>query len=416
MDELANKPADAPSSPEDAPVVVTVEKLVYGGSGLARHEGRAVLIPFTIPGDRVSIAVERERTGLWEARAVDWMERGPAWQAAPCAVYGECGGCHYQQISYPAQLEAKTEILREVLRRIGKIEAPAGIPVLHGEPWGYRNRSQFHIDRARIGFQQLRSNRLVPIEQCPISAPMINEAVASIRKMLHDPHWPRFLKSLELFTNGEKVLVNVRETEGNRGLAKGFFSWLAKSIPGAQEGALEYEACGFRFRVSHGAFFQVNRFMLETLVETALPTEPGDSALDLYAGVGLFSLPLTRRFKKVAAVETDGAAVRDLAANAQSHTLSVEVHRMQAEQYLESLERSPDFVLADPPRSGLGKTVVKQLLRLAPPRLALVSCDPSTLARDLAALLDGGYRLDSLKIVDLFPQTYHIETVAHLSR
>ncbi len=238
-----------------------------------------MLIPLTLPGDRVSIAIDRAKTGLWEAHATGWLERSPLHQAAPCAVFGECGGCHYQQMPYQDQVSAKVEILREALRRIGKLEAPEEIGTITGEPWAYRNRSQFHIDRARIGFQQMRSNRLVAVEQCPISAPRINEAIGSIRKLLHDPHWPRFLKSLELFTNGERVMVNVRETEGNRGLAKGFFAWLAKSLPGAEDGHLDYEAAGFRFRVSHGSFFQVNRFLIGELVEAALGDAAGQARL-----------------------------------------------------------------------------------------------------------------------------------------
>jgi 23S rRNA (uracil1939-C5)-methyltransferase len=258
------------------------------------------------------------------------------------------------------------------------------------------------------------SNRLVGIQTCPISSPRINEALAQLKKLLHDPHWPRFLRSLELFTNEEKVMVNVRETDGNRRLAKGFFEWLAKTVEGASDGELYYEAAGFRFRVSHGSFFQVNRHLAGPLVSEALGDAEGRSALDLYAGVGLFSLPLAQRFQQVQAVETDTAAVRDLTVNAEAHGCGIAVQRLQAEQYLEGVTERPDFILADPPRAGLGKHAVRHLLRLRSPRLVLVSCDPSTLARDLAVLLGGGYRLRRLSMVDLFPQTYHIETVAHL--
>lgn len=428
MDEQANKPAiDDPveadsslGSPAAQPAAggpeVVIEKLVYGGAGLARHEGRVVLVPFTLPGDRVVIEVDRERSGLWEAHATGWTERSASHTAPACPVFGQCGGCHYQHLPYEQQVAAKVDVLREVFRRIGKIEAPADIPAITGEPLHYRNRSQFHLDRARIGFQQMRSNRLVPVETCPISAPKINEALGNLRKLMHDPHWPRFLRALELFTNGERVLFNVRETDGNRGIARGFFSWVAKSVPGADEGALNYTAAGFSFRVSHGSFFQVNRCLVDPLVEAALGQAEGQAGLDLYAGAGLFSLPMTRRFSTVVAVETDGAAVRDLEANAASHGASITVHRLQAEQYLAGLDTAPDFVLADPPRSGLGKLAVQNLVRLQPSRITIVSCDPSTLARDLAALLAGGYQLRKLALIDLFPQTYHIETLAHLSR
>lgn len=209
-------------------------------------------------------------------------------------------------------------------------------------------------------------------------------------------------------------MVNVLETEQGRGVARGFFEWLGERIPGAADGELFYEACGERFRVSHKSFFQVNRFLIEPLVECALEGAEGEEALDLYAGVGLFTVPLARRLKKVTGVESDGSAARDLEFNLSAAGVAAEARRMQAEQYLEGLTKRPDFVLADPPRAGLGKRVVKELLRLRPPRVHIVSCDPATLARDAAALCGAGYEMEGVVLIDLFPQTYHMETVARL--
>lgn len=407
MPDIANKPHSWPSD-------VTIEKLVYGGAGLARDRGHVVLVPFTLPGDHVEIHVERAKAGLLEARPTSWLERGPGHAEAPCPHYSVCGGCHYQHTPYENQIASKVEILREVFRRVGKFEAPEQIATVAGEPWHYRNRTQFHFDRDRVGFHEMRTNRLTPVESCPISAPAINEALRVIRESMADRRWPRFLKSLELFTNGEQVLLNVRETEGDRGISRGFFEWMAERITGAQDGSLAYPVGAQRLHVSHGSFFQVNRFLIEQLIETALGGAEGEAALDLYAGVGLFSLPLAGRFGHVTAVETDGAAVRDLEVNAGNAGRAVEVHRMQAEQYLEQCEKAPSFVLADPPRSGLGKHVVRHLLRLEPREIVLVSCDPSTLARDAAALVGAGYSIESLHLVDLFPQTYHIESITRL--
>jgi 23S rRNA (uracil1939-C5)-methyltransferase len=396
---------------------VQIEKWVYGGCGLARHNGRVVLVPYVLPGERVEIEVVREKPGLIEGRCLRRVEESSERAPAPCPAFEKCGGCHYQHAPAEFQVARKVEILREALRRVGKLDAPEEIGVRTGEPWGYRNRSQFHLDReGRIGMLAWASNDLVPLESCPIAAPAINEALAALREMAKDRRWPRFVREIELFTNGERTMLNVLSTEGGRGVAGQFFEWAGEKIRGANEGSLDYEAAGETLRVSHGSFFQVNRFLTGDLVACALEGAEGESALDLYSGAGLFSLPLARRFKQVDAVETDSSAVRDLEHNAGRAGLKVTAHRLQSEQYLEGLEAAPDFVLADPPRSGLGKHVVKHLARLKPAKMTIVSCDPATLARDLAGLLGAGYRIESMTLVDLFPQTFHVETVTRLAQ
>lgn len=393
---------------------VKIEKWVYGGAGLARTEKGVVLAPFVLPGEVVKLGAMRRRAGVVEARAAEIVERNPGRIEPACAVFGRCGGCHYQMAPYEFQIEAKVAILREVLGRVGKLNAPEEIGVVRGEPWGYRNRSQFHFGNHTLGYKMAGSDKVVDVEECPISAPAVNAALKALRAARRDRRFPRFLKQVELFTNGEQTMVNVLETEQGRGVARGFFAWLGERIPGAADGELIYEACGARFRVSHKSFFQVNRFLIEPLVECALEGAQGEEGLDLYAGVGLFTVPLARRMRKVTGVESDGSAARDLEFNLAAAGVAAEARRMQAEQYLENLTKRPDFVLADPPRAGLGRRVVQQLLRLRPPRLHIVSCDPATLARDLAALCAADYELEGLALIDLFPQTYHIETVARL--
>jgi 23S rRNA (uracil1939-C5)-methyltransferase len=197
-------------------------------------------------------------------------------------------------------------------------------------------------------------------------------------------------------------------------VARRFFDWCAERIPGLVSGALDYPAAGHTWRVSHGSFFQVNRFLIDKLVETALDGAEGQSALDLYAGVGLFSLAMAGRFASVTAVESGARAAGDLRANAERAGVSLRVEQTDAEVWLEQLQTAPGFVLLDPPRAGIGKHMVARLAQLRPPKLALISCDPATLARDLAGLIAAGYRIGRLTLVDLFPQTYHLETVAHL--
>lgn len=417
VEALPAEASESVSEPQPAEATkvtpeVVIEKWVYGGAGLARIDGKVLMVPFTLPGERVRVEIVDDHGGFAEARAAELLERSDQRVEPQCPVFGRCGGCSYQHAGAKFQAEQKAEIVREVFQRVGKIAAPEQIGILAGEPWGYRNRTQFHSDGREIGFLEAGSHNLVPVDHCPISAPKINEGLDALRYMIRDRGWPRFVRTLELFTNGDQTMVNVLETDGSRGVAKGFFDWVAKQIPGAELGGLEYDAAGAKFRVSHGAFFQVNRFLVDRLADAAVEGAEGDIALDLYAGVGLFSLRLTQKFGKTAAVESNHQAARDLTFNAERAGVTVVVHPLQAEQYLETRKSTPDLVLADPPRSGLGKRVVQHLVRLKPKEIRVVSCDPATLARDAAGLIAGGYRFEKLTVADLFPQTYHVESIA----
>jgi 23S rRNA (uracil1939-C5)-methyltransferase len=389
---------------------VTVEKLVYGGDGLGRWEGRVVLIPFVLPGEIIRAAPRQQRGGLVRAQAAAILRAAPNRVVASCPYFTRCGGCHYQHVSYEDQLAAKRAILAEELRRIGKLEPPEEIEVVAAEPWGYRNRVQLHLCGGRIGYWAARSHQLCAIDHCPISSPQVNRVISALNEMIRDARWPRFLRSIEIFTDERQVQVNVVETD--RPLARRFFDWAADVIPGWVPGPLDYQG---QFRVSRNSFFQVNRFLLDQLVDLATRQAEGESALDLYAGVGLFSLALGKKFREVTAVESGSGAIRDLAFNAEragfAHVRPV--HRT-AEEHLAGLSRAPDFVLLDPPRAGLGKNMIGRLAVLRPRQLTLVSCDPATLARDLGSLRKAGYQIASLAMIDLFPQTFHLETVTRL--
>jgi 23S rRNA (uracil1939-C5)-methyltransferase len=389
---------------------VTVEKLVYGGDGLGRLDGRVVFAPFVLPGERIRARAEQEKPGLVRARMLEVLDAAPHRVTAACPVFGRCGGCHYQHAPYAYQLEAKRTILVEELRRLGKIEPPEGIALVAAEPFGYRNRVQLHVEEKRIGYREARSHKLCGVGECPVGSPKIDQAIRALNAMTRDARWPRFMRSVEVFTDERQVQLNVLETD--RPVARRFFDWCGAQIPGLVEGALDYRG---EFRVSSNSFFQVNRFLLDRLVETALEGAEGETALDLYAGVGLFSLALARRFQRVAAVESGSGAVRDLQFNAERAGLSnLAAQQQTAEAYLAQLERAPDFVLLDPPRSGLGKTVVKLLSELRPRQVTIVACDPATLSRDLAGLVAAGFRVERMTLVDLFPQTFHLETVVRL--
>ncbi len=388
---------------------------MYGGDALARSEGRVVMMPLALPGELVRIEVESEKPALVRGRVAEVMEPSPERVVPRCPHFGPCGGCQYQHTGYEFQVAQKIEILREVLRRGAKLEVEGEIPAVTAEPWNYRNRIQLHFADRRMGFHAAGSHDIEPILTCHVASPRLVEAIHTLRDMKRSPRWPRFIRSLELFTNETGMQVNVLNS-GPQHVNRGFFEWIAAAMPGAMAPALDYTAAGYTFRVTHKSFFQVNRLLLEQLAEAALGEAQGETAVDLYAGVGLFSLPLTQRFRSVTAVEAVTSAAADLAFNAERSGRSLRTVKSRTEDFLMALQERPDFVLADPPRAGLGKEAVTELVRIAPPRIHIVSCDPPTLARDLTGLLAGGYRVEGMAMVDLFPQTSHIESVTRLVR
>ena len=389
-----------------------MEKLVYGGDGLARLDGRVVLAPFVLPGERIRVKSEQEKPGLIRGKTVAVLEPSADRVAAPCPVFGRCGGCHYQHTSYDNQVATKAAILVEELRRLGKIEPPEEIGVVSGEPWGYRNRVQLQVEKGKLGYLEMRSHKMCAIVQCPIASPKINQVIEILNRMVRDTKWPRMVRSFEIFTDEAGVQLNLIETD--RPVAKRFFEWCAGNIPELVDGALDYNG---QFRVSRGSFFQVKRFLLEKLVAAAVEGAEGETAFDLYAGVGLFAPALARQFAKVTAVESGSGAVRDLLFNAERAGLTnVQAEARMVEEFLQEQERPADFVLLDPPRAGLGKAVVQRLVDLQPRQITIVACDPATLARDLSGLVTAGYRVKKMTMFDLFPQTYHLEAVVLLER
>lgn len=374
-----------------------------------------LLAPYALPGELARVTGLSEKRDMVRGRVGEILEPSPERITPRCPYFGRCGGCQYQHASETYQSRQKVEILREVLRRIGKLEPPAAIGLIVGPPWNYRNRIQLHFDGGWIGFREQGSHKVVGIEHCDVASPRLNEAVGVLREMMGDRRWPRFLRSMELFTNEREVQLNVLDS-GGRHLSRSFFEWCAERLPGAMSAALSYPAAGSVFRVSHKSFFQVNRFLTDRLVDLALESAGGETALDLYAGVGLFTVPLGRRFRHVTAIEAVASAVHDLEYNARALSGTVTAVRSTTESYLERLSEAPEFVLADPPRAGLGRDATRHLNRLKPKRLTVISCDPSTLARDLAELCTGGYAIVEMTLVDMFPQTAQIETVVKLAR
>jgi 23S rRNA (uracil1939-C5)-methyltransferase len=280
---------------------------------------------------------------------------------------------------------------------VGKIEFTGEIQVISGEPLAYRNRVQLHIEDGAIGYYEHGSHSLCPIEHCAIAAPALNAAIQKLSDQL-----PRVTTRVELFTNGVETQVSVLDSLPD--LVRPLFDSLGTREP------IEYDG----FRVSRNSFFQVNRFLMNDLVNCAVEQGTGDSAVDLYAGVGLFSVRLAGRFKQVIAVESNRGAFRDLEYNIERRGLPIRAENQTAERFLAGLDQTPELILADPPRTGLGQDVVRELARIRAPQLTIVSCDPATLARDLHGLLSWGYRIERMTLVDLFPETFHLESVTQL--
>lgn len=390
-----------------------IEKLVYGGEGLARVNGQVLLAPFVLPGELVSVRTEQVKTGLLRGSEAQICEPAAQRVTPRCEYFGNCGGCNYQHAEYAYQLVQKQAILRETLQRLGRIDYQDEISVVSGPPWEYRNRIQLHFADGRVGFHRAGSRELCAIDHCPISSPKLNEIIGKFASIVTRPEWPKFLRSLEVFTNESEVQLHI--VDSMRPVAARFFEWCGTFLSGLAEDAIHYQAGGYKFRLSRGSFFQVNRFLIDVLVAEVLGATRGRTAIDLYAGVGLFSLPLVDRFEEVVAIERGGTAYRDLTANAAEAGERLQTRKSSAEEFLASIDSTPDLVIADPPRAGLGKEATAELLRIRPQALKLVSCDTATLARD-ARKLSEAYRIKRLTLIDLFPQTYHFEVVVHLER
>lgn len=437
---------------------ITIEKLVYGGEGLAHHEGSAVFVPFVLPAERIAAAAVEQKKKFIRARVERLLEPSPDRAEPRCPYFGVCGGCDYQHIPYETQLAYKTEILRETLRRLGRIEWPGEISVRASEPWGYRNRAQWKARPANeagspkpnggergdasknlsLGYFRANSTSLCAVDDCAILSPLLLKSFLALRKLVAETPLAAKLREIEAFATADdtKLLLTVTFASFPARAAE-LAELFRQAIPEIDSlliqhstgepmklygpGFIFYEAGGRSHRVGHFSFFQVNRFLADRLSREVVEEEEGSLALDLFAGVGLFTLPLAERFQKVIAVESNPAAARDLEVNASSAPVTtaretVEVHGTDVERFLGRFKGKPELVVLDPPRAGLQPEMVTHLARIAPARITYVSCDPPTLARDLAALIKSGYELQEVRLFDLFPQTFHMETVARLRR
>jgi len=413
---------DRPASP----IELKLEKHTYGGDAMGRlPDGRAVFVPFGLPGERVRVRLTEEKRGFARGEIIEILETSRERIQPKCTHFGVCGGCHYQNLPYDKQLAAKREILRDQMARIGKIENPPVSPMVASpEEWNYRNHIQFHLtEEGKVGFVNARGKAVIPISECHLPETNINMS------------WPEIqfesnaeIKRVSLRTGAEDDLMLILESDSPEPPeleieADISVVHLFQEHPVVLAGGdhiltriLERD-----FRVSASSFFQVNSRMAEKMVEhllSVLPVSDADTLLDLYSGVGLFSKFFAPRAGRVIGVEASTPACEDFAVNLDEFE-NVELYEGTTEEILPAFPAQgihPTFCIIDPPRAGLDRLVLDTLQALAPRRIAYVSCDPSTLARDAKRLTAGGYRLMQVTPFDLFPQTYHIESISIFER
>lgn len=418
---------------------ITIDKIVAGGFGLGRYKGQVVFVPETAPGDRVRVQVVEAHRDFLRAEPLNFVERSPLRRTPPCPYFAPCGGCSLMHLTPEAQAEAKRQIVAESLRRGGNIEVDAtALPLRTGPELHYRVRSRFHVRLARgrpvIGFHQRASRRVVDIDRCLQISEPANALLERVRRWLAErPERAAGIEAFELLESAPQtgrilthfiVKRNLRPPAAEELEKAGLGDVMVSGERGVEfclgEGRVEYRAAGFAFSVGPGSFFQVNRHLLETLVEETVGND-GDRlrrVADLYCGVGFFTLPLARVAEEVVGVESAAASLEQARENARRAGMSnISFLQEQAASFAARTDLgSFDRVVVDPPRGGLEPLVVEALGKSPPREIRYVSCDPATLGRDLGRLVPSGLALDRLVLLDLFPNTHHVESIATLKR
>ncbi len=409
---------------------VYIEKLIYGGYGLAKVDGKSLMVDYVLPGEKVDVEVIREKKDYLVGKVKRVLLSSPGRRDAPCPYYGSCGGCQLQHMDYNLQVRAKEEILLETLERIGKIKVNSLLPSIYSEEFAYRIKAQFKVVDNSLGFFERQSHKLVEIEQCLLLHPFINQLIPALKEFIRKLDGIREVHVLCSPKEGEVLIKLLTEEVPNKEkLRKLMENFLPKYVVGVgvYKGDERVYHLGrdftlinvgpFRYRVSMDSFVQINYRLWEKFIEGAVPNERFDRVLELHCGIGFFSLFLAQRSGFVMAYDSNRSAIKDAEYNAKIN--SVSNVSFGHEKSLEALKKHAgdiiDLIFLDPPRSGLSEGEAHLILKNKPRYVIYVSCEPTTLARDLKVLVKGGYKVAGLRMVDNFPNTYHIEAIAYLS-
>jgi 23S rRNA (uracil1939-C5)-methyltransferase len=372
-------------------MIGVVQAVAKGGCGIVRDEKRTIFVPGAIRGETIEFAIAGRERGVWRGELRRVLEPSPQRVQAPCPHYGECGGCNLQHMAYEEQVRCKAGILEANLKKIAGIVRAEPVPVLASPPWRYRSKVELHVGDSGSGFFGKKSQRIVPIRQCLL----VSEAAE------------RFITELAAMPGAGGGVVDI--LDNGRALAArwrtraGGVRWLT------QERALDFDLPPLRYRCGPEHFIQANRFLLNPMLDALARGLPAgtDSAADLFCGGGFFTLPLSRRCRRVVAMENDPDNLAALRANLERNGAgNVEVLALDARH-----AGLPDCatVVLDPPRTGLSPALIDRIVRCRAQRIIYFSCDSATFARDLALFLRHGLHLRELRIIDNFPQTDHFE-------
>lgn len=402
---------------------VTLQEMTFGGDAFGRlPDGRALFVPFGLTGEQVRISLTEEKSSFARGRILEIIKTSPQRIQAKCPHFGSCGGCNYQHLDYPTQLEVKQQIVKVQLQRLaGLKDYPVAAVVPSPDQWNYRNSVNFHVSsNGKLGYQRAGSNELIEISECHLPAANINAL------------WPQL--GLEAPSGVERLQIReglegdlILGLESQNDLPSEFTVDFPISVvwkgPDSQfilagEDCILMQVKDRSFRVSIGSFFQANLVQAANMVDHVLKLAgdlKGKTVLDAYCGVGLFSAFLAGKAKHLVGIEVSESSCNDFAINMDEFD-NVELYIDKVENVLPALKLQPDLVVVDPPRAGLDAHVTDELVKAKPDKIIYVSCDPATLARDIKRFCKGGYELTSLTPFDQFPQTYHIEAVALMSK
>ena len=404
-----------------------LEKYAYGGDAMGRlSDGRAVFVPFGLAGEKVRVRLTEDKKNFARGEIVEILESSKDRIQPQCKHFMECGGCHYQHLPYEKQLEIKTEILIDQLKRIGKIENPPVQSIIASpNPWNYRNHIQFSLtEDGKLGFQAPNSNKVIPITECHLPESSINNFWQQL-----EFEQGMDIERVALRSDADEDLMLVLESDAPEPPELEIEAGISithvyedNTVVIAGNDHLLIRVFDRDFKVSAPSFFQVNTAMAEKMVQhliDQLSLNQSSTLLDVYCGVGLFSAFFASRYERLIGIESSESACEDFAVNLDEFN-NVELYQGTTEEILPGLVNqignNPLYAIIDPPRAGIERHALDALVQLKPEIITYVSCDPSTLARDAKRMLENGYKLKQVTPFDLFPQTYHIESISIFER